>query len=88
MDEKVELNEFLNQLTAIIKKRLDSYETTLKSIKGDLERIKISQDQVVIRNLENKIKNLEFSLSSLKNRNQIDKSILKNLESGEDERRI
>ena len=83
MEEKIELNAFLSQLISTIGKRFEVLEEEVRAIKKDLDFIRQSQtkDDEPMRNLESKIRNLEFSVNSLRSKSQVDKSLLKVLES-------
>ncbi|MEM5778266.1 MAG: hypothetical protein QXD43_00770 [Candidatus Aenigmatarchaeota archaeon] len=83
MEEKIELNAFLNQLISTISKRFEVLEDEIKALKKDLEVVRQMQnkDEEPLKILESKIRNLEFSINSLRNKSQIDKSLLKALES-------
>jgi len=92
MNGNISLNEFLNELVSVIKKKFDAYDMSIKGMKAEVEKMKTTPNpgsnpnlnQVAVRNLETKVKSLEFSLNSLKNslgNNRVDKAILKPLES-------
>lgn len=95
MNGNINLNEFLNEFVSVIKKKFDAYDMTIKNMKTEIDKMKTTPnpgsnpgsnpnlDQVAVRNLETKLKSLEFSLNSLKNSlgNKVDKAILKPLES-------
>jgi len=95
MNGNINLNEFLNELVSVIKKKFDAYDMAIKGMKTEIDKLKTvpqpvsnpgsnpNLNQVAVRNLETKLKSLEFSLNSLKNSlgNKVDKAILKPLES-------
>ena len=92
MNGNISLNEFLNELVSVIKKKFDAYDMSIKGMKAEVDKMKTTPNpssnpnlnQVAVRNLETKVKSLEFSLNSLKNslgNNKLDKAILKPLES-------
>jgi len=83
MEEKIELNAFLNQLIATVNKKFEVLEEEIRNVKKDLDLIRQSQtkDDEPLRNLESKIRNLEFSVNSLRSKSQVDKSLLRVLES-------
>jgi hypothetical protein len=87
MEEKIELNAFLNQLISTVGKRLEVLEEEIRTIKKDLDFMRQSQvkDDEPVKILESKIRNLEFSINSLRSKSQIDKSLLKVLESEKSE---
>ena len=87
MEEKIELNAFLNQLISTIGKKFEVLEEEVRTLKKDLEFVRQSQgkDDEPVKILESKIRNLEFSINSLRSKSQIDKSLLKVLESEKSE---
>jgi len=87
MEEKIELNVFLNKLVSSITKKFEKFESDLKNLKTDIEKIKGSVDKDALKDLEDKLRQLEVSVNSLKNKSQIDKSILKLIETEEQERK-
>ena len=84
MEEKIELNIFLNKMVSAVNKKFEKLENDLKELKADVERLKQSGS---LKDIEDKIRNLESSLNSVKNKSQIDKSILKLIETEEQERK-
>ena len=87
MEEKIELNIFLNKLVSAVTKKFEGIESDIKTIRSEIEKLRQSNDKNVLREFEDKIRSLEFSLNSLKNKSQIDKSILKLIETEEQERK-
>jgi chaperonin cofactor prefoldin len=87
MEEKIELNAFLNRLVSDVIKKFEKIESDLSIIKTDMDRLKQSDDKSALKALDDRLKNLEFSVNSLKNKSQIDKSILKLIETEEQERK-
>jgi hypothetical protein len=87
MEEKIELNAFLNQLISTVSKKFEVLEEEVRTLKKDLEFVRQSQgkDDEPVKLLESKIRNLEFSINSLRSKSQIDKSLLKVLESEKSE---
>jgi len=88
MEEKIELNAFLNQLITTINKKFEVLEEEVRTIKKDLEFIRQqtqNKDDEPLKILESKIRNLEFSVNSLRVKSQVDKSLLKVLESEKSE---
>jgi len=87
MEEKIEINAFLNQLIATVSKKFEVLEEEIRNVKRDLDVFKQSQnkDDEPVKILESKIRNLEFSINSLRTKSQIDKSLLKVLESEKSE---
>jgi hypothetical protein len=88
MEEKIELNAFLNQLITTINKKFEVFEEEIRTMKKDLEFIRQqtqNKDDEPIKILESKIRNLEFSVNSLRVKSQVDKSLLKVLESEKSE---
>lgn len=83
MDEKIEINAFLNQLIAAVSRKFEVLDEEIKSVKREVEAIKQAQgkDEEPLKMLDSKIKNLEFSVNSMRNKNQVDRSMLKALES-------
>ena len=88
MEEKIELSVFLSQLVSTLNKKFESFEGDIKALRMDIERLRQPQSENVLKDLENKIRNLEMSVNSLRSKNQIDKSVLKLLESEESGRRV
>ena len=84
MEEKIELNLFLNKLVSAVTRKFEKLEKDVELLRSDVERVKQSGN---LKDVEDKLKNLEFSLNSVKNKNQIDKSILKLIETEEQERK-
>ena len=87
MEEKIELNVFLNKLVASFAKKFEGFERDIKGLKSDIEKLKQSQEKNALKEVEEKLRRLEISISSIKNKSQIDKSILKLIESEEEERK-
>jgi len=85
MEEKIELNVFLNKLVSAFTKKFEKLENDIKLLKTDIE--KQSKEKIDLKDIENKLRNLEISINSLRNKSQIDKSILKLIESEEQERK-
>jgi hypothetical protein len=83
MDEKIEINAFLSQLIITISKKFQVLEEEVRNVKRDLEALKQTQtkEDEPFRALDSKVRNLEFSINSLRSKNQVDKSLLKPLES-------
>lgn len=84
MEEKVELSIFLNKLVSAVTKKFEKLEKDVQDLRSDIDKFKQSGN---MKEVEDKLKNLEFSLNSLKNKSQIDKSILKLIETEEQERK-
>ena len=84
MEEKIELNIFLNKLVSAVTKKFEKLEKDIEIVKSDVEKVKQSGN---LKDVEDKLRNLEFSLNSIKNKSQIDKSILKLIETEEEERK-
>jgi len=84
MEEKIELNIFLNKLVSAVTRKFEKFEKDIELLRSDVEKIKQTGN---IKDLEDKLRNLEFSLNSIKNKSQIDKSILKLIETEEQERK-
>ena len=85
MEEKIELNVFLNKLVSAFTKKFEKLENDIKLLKTDIE--KQSKEKIDLKDIENKLRNLEISINSLRNKSQIDKSILKLIEREEQERK-
>ena len=84
MEEKIELNMFLNRLVSALTKKFDKLESDMGLLRSDIEKFKQTGD---MKELEDKLRNLEFSMNSIRNKSQIDKSILKLIETEEQERK-
>ena len=87
MVDRVELNAFLNELISIVKKKFEVYDGNIKSMRQDIKRLTDSQGDTSMTELKNRIRILENTLNSMRARTQVDSSILRVLESEEDERR-
>ena len=87
MEEKIELNIFLNKLVSAVTKKFEKLELDMEMLKTELEKLKQPGEKNNIKEFEEKLRNMEFSINSLKNKSQIDKSILKLIETEEQERR-
>ncbi len=87
MEEKIELNVFLNKLVSAFTKKFEKLENDIKGLKTDIEKFKQSEEKNALKEIENKLRKLEISINSLRNKSQIDKSILKLIESEEQERK-
>jgi hypothetical protein len=87
MVDKVELNGFLNELISVLKKKFEVYDGNIKSMREDIRKLSTSKDDSSINELKNKVKILENAINSMKARTQVDTSLLKELESGESERK-
>jgi chaperonin cofactor prefoldin len=88
MEEKIELNAFLNQLVTFINKRFKTIEKEITSIKSEIQKLKSSRSDEPLKEIERKVKDLEFIVNSLKMKSRVDKTLLKALQSEIDERRI
>ena len=87
MEDKIELNVFLNKLVSAIVKKFESIENDMKNLRMEVDRLKQTNDKSALKDLEDKMRTLEYSINSLKNKNQIDKSILNLIEKEEDDRK-
>lgn len=87
MTDKVELNGFLNEFISILKKKFEVYDGNIKSMREDIRRLSASKDDSSINELKNKMRILENTLNSMRARTQVDSSLLKELESADNERR-
>ena len=87
MEEKIELNVFLNKLVSAFTKKFENLENDIKGIKRDIENLKKTTEKDALKDIEDKLRSLETSINSLRNKSQIDKSILKLIESEEQERK-
>lgn len=87
MEEKIELNIFLNKLVSAVTKKFEKLESDMEILKTDLEKFKQTGQKDNLKEFEEKLRNMEFSINSLKNKSQIDKSILKLIETEEQDRK-
>jgi hypothetical protein len=87
MEEKIELNIFLNKLVSAVTKKFEKLEADMEILKTEFEKLKQPGEKDTLKEFEEKLRNMEFSINSLKNKNQIDKSILKLIETEEQERK-
>ena len=67
-----------------VTRKFEKLEKDIELLRSEVEKIKQTGN---IKDLEDKLRNLEFSLNSIKNKSQIDKSILKLIETEEQERK-
>jgi predicted nucleic acid-binding Zn-ribbon protein len=83
MEEKIELNAFLNRLITTLNKKFEVIEEEIRNLKRDIDSMRQSQskDEEPLKVLDSKIRNLEFSVNSLRSKSQVDGSLLKVLES-------
>jgi archaellum component FlaC len=87
MAEKIKLDDFLKELVGALNKKLEVFENDINLIRSELERIKTNQRRESLDELKNRIRSIESTLSTAKDLNLVDKSILKMLESEESARR-
>jgi len=87
MAEKIKLNEFLQEMIKLVNKRLDTFENNIGLLKSEIERIKTNQRRESLEELKNRIKSIENTISTTRDLNLVDKSILKMLENEEHARR-
>jgi len=85
MEDKIELNMFLNKLVSAIVRKFEKIERDTEMLRSDVEKFKQTGS---MKDIEDKIRNLEFSVNSLKSKSQVDKSILKLIETEEQERKM
>jgi hypothetical protein len=88
MEEKIELNAFLNQLINTVSKKFEVLEEEVRTLKKDLDLVRQqtqNKGDEPLKILDSKIRNLEFSVNSLRVKSQVDKSLLKVLESEKSE---
>jgi len=87
MEEKIELNVFLNKLVSAFTKKFEKLEKDIKELKAGIEKFEQSKEKDALKEIEDKLRRLEISVNSIRNKSQIDKSILKLIESEEQERK-
>ena len=87
MNDKVELNGFLNELISILKKKFEVYDGNIKSMREDIKTLMTSKDDSSVNELKNKVRILENTINSMRARTQVDTSLLKELEGEQVERR-
>jgi hypothetical protein len=88
MEEKIELNAFLSQLIITVSKKFEVLEEGVRTLKKDLDLVRQqtqNKGDEPLKILDSKIRNLEFSVNSLRVKSQVDKSLLKVLESEKSE---
>ena len=85
MEEKIELNMFLNKLVSVLIRKFDKIEKDIDMLRSDVEKFKQTGN---LKDIEDKLRNLEFSVNSLRNKSQVDRSILKLIETEEQERNM
>jgi len=87
MAEKVKLNEFLREMVKSLNKRLDNFENDISLLRSEIRRLETNQKKESLEDIKNRLKGLESTLSTTRDLNLVDKSILKMLESEESVRR-
>ncbi len=87
MVERIKLNEFLKELVKSLNNRLDSLESSINLLKSDIKRLEANQRKDSTEEIMSKVKNLESALSTIRDLDMVDKSILKMLENEENVRR-
>ena len=87
MAEKIKLNEFLREMVKSLNKRLDNFENDIGLLKSEIRRLETNQKKESLEDIKNRLKGLESTLSTTRDLNLVDKSILKMLESEESVRR-
>jgi len=87
MAEKINLDAFLHELVSIINKKFESYEKSMGGLRSEIGRLRQSLGEDKTEELNNRIRGLENTINSMRDKNQIDRSILKILESEEHGRR-
>lgn len=85
MEDKIELNMFLNKLVSAIVRKFEKIERDIEMLRSEVEKFKQIGS---MKDIEDKLRNLEFSVNSLKSKSQVDKSILKLIETEEQERKM
>lgn len=85
MEEKIELNMFLNKLVSALNRKFEKIENQIETIRSEVEKFKQTGN---MKEIEDKLRNLEFSVNSLRNKSQVDKSILSLIETEEQERKM
>ena len=85
MEDKIELNMFLNKLVSAIVRKFEKIERDIEMLRSEVEKFKQTGS---MKDIEDKLRNLEFSVNSLKSKSQVDKSILKLIETEEQERKM
>lgn len=87
MAEKVKLNEFLREMVKSLNKRLDNFENDISLLRSEIRRVETNQKKESLEEVKDRLKSLESTLSTTRDLNLVDKSILKMLESEESVRR-
>jgi archaellum component FlaC len=87
MAEKVKLNEFLREMVKSLNKKLDNFENDISLLRSEIRRLETNQKKESLEEVKDRIKSLESTLSTTRDLNLVDKSILKMLESEENVRR-
>lgn len=87
MAEKVKLNEFLREMVKSLNKRLDNFENDISLLRSEIRRLETNQKKESLEEVKDRLKSLESTLSTTRDLNLVDKSILKMLESEESVRR-
>ena len=85
MEEKIELSMFLNKLVSAVVRKFEEIERDIEMLRSDAEKFKQTGN---MKEMEDKMRNLELSLNSLKSKSQVDKSILRLIETEEQERKM
>ena len=85
MEEKIELSMFLNKLVSAVVRKFEKMERDIEMLRSDVEKFKQTGN---MKEMEDKMRNLELSVNSLKSKSQVDKSILRLIETEEQERKM
>ena len=84
MEEKIALEDFLKEMTLIIKKKFERYDSELIGIKTLLDQIKNGNNgKEIIENVQSRVSRVENFVRELKSKRKLDKSVLKVLEGQE-----
>jgi hypothetical protein len=87
MDERIELNFFLGKLASALVRKFDAIEAGMRDIRLQIEALKQGSDKNAVKMLDEKVRNLETTINSLRNKSQIDTSILRLIETEEGQRK-
>ncbi|HLC59200.1 MAG TPA: hypothetical protein VJH34_01615 [archaeon] len=84
MEEKIALEDFLKEMTLIIKKKFEKYDSELIGIKSLLHEVQNGNNgKDIIENVQSRVSRVENFVRDLQSKRKLDKSVLKVLEGQE-----
>jgi hypothetical protein len=88
MEDRMELNVFLNKLVTAVVKKFENVESGMKDIKAQMETLRQTNNSGALKSMDERLRNLEMTVNSMKSKSQIDTSILKLIETEEGQRKV